>query len=140
MLAQHSPSLPPSLPLSLSLSLFVTPTLPRPLPLHSPLAVFHSHSVERANRRQQAAAEERAGRQLQPPLQQIVPPVQWKLNGRVAEGMEGRAAGQVGPAATSHLRHDSHMLHLLNFFNCSTIFFTIFPFHVLLLLLYHKLF
>lgn len=48
---------------------------------------------------QEAAAEERAGRWLQPPLQQIVPPVQWKLSGRIAERMEGRAARQVRPAA-----------------------------------------
>ncbi|MEQ2276838.1 hypothetical protein XENORESO_011920, partial [Xenotaenia resolanae] len=47
-----------------------------------------------------AAAEEQAGRRLQPPLQQIVPPVQWKLNGCMAEGMDGRAAGH---AVLTHL-------------------------------------
>ncbi|MED6273615.1 hypothetical protein CHARACLAT_008264, partial [Characodon lateralis] len=51
---------------------------------------------EQEYRRQQAAAEEQAGRRLQPPLQQIVPPVQWKLNGCMAEGMDGRAAGHAG--------------------------------------------
>ncbi|MEQ2181199.1 hypothetical protein GOODEAATRI_008935, partial [Goodea atripinnis] len=55
-------------------------------------------TVEQEYRRQQAAAEEQAGRRLQPPLQQIVPPVQWKLNGCMAEGMDGRAAGHAAEA------------------------------------------
>lgn len=82
-----------------------------------------TQSSARASRRQLAAAEERAGRQLQPPLQQIVPPVPWKLSGRVAEGMEGRAARQVGPAIRNLLRYKSHRFSP---FSCLFYFFRIF--------------
>lgn len=101
--------LPPVLSLALALSLFCDTHSSLALSLYTPFSSrILTQSSARASRRQLAAAEERAGRQLQPPLQQIVPPVPWKLSGQVAEGMEGRAAGQVGPAVRNLLRHKSH--------------------------------
>lgn len=94
---------------SLALSLFCDTHSSLALSLYTPFSSrILTQSSARASRRQLAAAEERAGRQLQPPLQQIVPPVPWKLSGQVAEGMEGRAAGQVGPAVRNLLRHKSY--------------------------------
>lgn len=124
----HS-TLPPRPSLSLSPS-DTHSSSPSPF-LHPPLPVLRSHSVERASRRQQAAAEERAGRRLQPPLQQIVPPVQWKLNGCVAEGMEGRAAG-AGRSSIVQFLLDLLRFHLISrallCYAFSTLFYSFFFF------------
>lgn len=117
-------SSPPS-SCSLSLSLFCDTHSSLALSLYTPFSArILTQSSARASRRQLAAAEERAGRQLQPPLQQIVPPVPWKLSGQVAEGMEGRAAGQVGPAVRNLLRHKSHRFSPIS----SSFFFYFFTF------------
>ena len=125
-----------SLARSLSLSLFCDTHSSLALSLYTPFSSrILTQSSARASRRQLAAAEERAGRQLQPPLQQIVPPVPWKLSGRVAEGMEGRAARQVGPAIRNLSRHKSHsfssfswscLLYFLTFSFVSKLLFVFF--------------
>ncbi|CAG5932377.1 unnamed protein product [Menidia menidia] len=89
-----------SAPLSLRTSIPASP--PSRLLLFLPVSFNPSHEY----RRQQEAAEERAGRRLQPPLQQIVPPVPWKLNAQRAEGMEGRTAGHTVFALRSNESFD----------------------------------
>lgn len=100
-------SSPPSSSCSLSLSVTPTPPRLRPFTLPSPLAFSLSQAREQAGG-SWLAAEERAGRRLQPPLSNVAPPLPWKLSGRVAAGMEGRAAGQVGLATASLFRRRSH--------------------------------
>lgn len=118
--------LPPVLALSLSLS-FVTPTLPWlcPFTLLSPLAFSLSQAREQAGGSWRLLRSELGGNSSLL-SSKIAPPVPWKLSGQVAEGMEGRAARQVGPAIRNLLRHKSHRFSP---FSCSCLFyFFTFPF------------